>query len=76
MAINIDGNSIDFDTFPMFKTTDGVAINGKITASEFIIIEPKFQGVVSGYSAGGRNGGARNTIDKFPFASDANATDV
>ena len=49
MAINIDGNSIDFDTFPMFKTTDGVAINGKITASEFIVIEPKFQGLVSGY---------------------------
>ena len=30
-----------------------------------------------GYSSGGRNNGPMlNTIDKFPFASDANATDV
>ena len=42
---------------------------------------PIFQGTTSGYSSGGFTGvnapGARlDTIDKFPFASDANATDV
>lgn len=33
-----------------------------------------FQGSVSGYTSGGAP--SRNQIDKFPFASDANATDV
>ena len=39
----------------------------------------QFRGSVSGYSSGGQTpGGAAdvNTIDKFPFSSDANATDV
>ena len=31
---------------------------------------------VSGYSSGGRTPPFLNTIDKFPFAADANATDV
>ena len=31
---------------------------------------------VSGYTSGGRVGISVNPIDKFPFASDANATDV
>lgn len=35
---------------------------------------PTFQGTVSGYTSGGAPN--RNTIDKYPFASDANATDV
>jgi hypothetical protein len=36
-----------------------------------------FQGEVSGYSSGGSTpGGGSNVIDKFPFASNANATDV
>ena len=36
-----------------------------------------FQGSVSGYSSGGYNGTSReNTIDKFPFSSDGNASDV
>ena len=43
-------------------------------------IEPipnPWQGTVSGYRAGGRPGsGATNTIDKWSFTSDANATDV
>ena len=30
----------------------------------------------SGYSSGGELAAAETTIDKFPFASDANATDV
>jgi len=36
-----------------------------------------FQGSTSGYASGGNsNGTRRDTIDKFPFSSDANATDV
>lgn len=35
-----------------------------------------FQGTVSGYSSGGTVPPAVDTIDKFPFATDGNATDV
>ena len=37
-----------------------------------------FQGVTSGYASGGNITGPskQNIIDKFPFSSDANATDV
>jgi hypothetical protein len=35
-----------------------------------------FQGSVSGYTSGGLGPTIFNIIDKFPFASDANATDV
>ena len=35
-----------------------------------------FQGFTSGYTSGGWSPPHRNTIDKFPFGSDANATDV
>ena len=34
------------------------------------------QGSTSGYTSGGSNTGFLNTIDKFPFTSDGNATDV
>ena len=37
-------------------------------------LEASFQGTVSGYSSGGAPN--QNVIDKFPFASDTNATDV
>lgn len=35
-----------------------------------------FQGSVSGYNSGGATVPTTDTIDKFPFAADANATDV
>jgi hypothetical protein len=35
-----------------------------------------FQGSVSGYTSGGGNPGQVNTIDKFSFTADANASDV
>ena len=35
-----------------------------------------FQGSNYGYTSGGDAGGGSNVIDKFPFASDVNATDV
>ena len=46
--------------------------NKGVSASKFDSANAaSFQGSVSGYTSGGFN-----TIDKFPFASDANATDV
>ena len=35
-----------------------------------------FQGTVAGYTSGGYTSVSTNVIDKFPFATDANATDV
>ena len=35
-----------------------------------------FGGEVSGYTSGGLSPAVTNTIDKFPFAADGNATDV
>lgn len=51
----------------------------KIIANSSLTLEPPpiFQGTVSGYNSGGAGiFGALNIIDKFPFAADANATDV
>ena len=39
-------------------------------------LNPTFQGSTSGYTSGGWIGSNSNIIDKFPFASDSNATDV
>ena len=36
----------------------------------------QFQGSTSGYTSGGSTPSKKNTIDKFPVSSDANATDV
>lgn len=35
-----------------------------------------FQGMVAGYTSGGNTPPGTNTIDKFPFSTDANASDV
>ena len=53
---------------------DGIQFSGKATADAFDL-PIVFQGTVSGYTSGG-GPGQTNVIDKFPFASDANATDV
>jgi len=39
-------------------------------------IQPQVQGTTSGYTSGGLNPANSDVIDKFPFASDSNATDV
>ena len=53
---------------------NGTAWNA-VDSAETIVIPYTFQGSVSGYMSGGTPP-ASNVIDKFPFASDANATDV
>jgi len=61
--------------------SDGVYFNGKATANSFDLPAPtstQAQGSVSGYASGGEVSSLTyvNTVDKFPFAADANATDV
>jgi len=47
-----------------------------LSLTQAVIPEYSFQGSVSGYTSGGDSDGAVNTIDKFPFATDGNASDV
>ena len=57
---------------------DRVFVGVTATNSPTSVLSPSiFQGSVSGYTSGGDAGPAlTNVVDKFPFASDTNATDV
>ena len=71
--------TIDGGVRKLTLTTDRESVKLFYTGSSWISKQqettlPKFQGTISGYTSGGAPG--RNTIDKYPFASDANATDV
>lgn len=71
-------NTIEFDRgdgarFTLTESSDGFVFNGTITATQ---IGSFFQGAVTGYTTGGTPNAAGITIDKFPFATSANATDV
>jgi len=67
----------------VFVPSEGLLI--KLTDSDWYSIDGStgaaaaawvFQGSVSGYTSGGLIPSFSNVIDKFPFAADANATDV
>ena len=91
IAISVDGNSISSVTVTnsssltfttqQFSNTGNFLIflrnpdgSSTIAVPEIEVIRGyTFQGTVSGYTSGGV---AIDTIDKFPFATDANATDV
>jgi hypothetical protein len=75
MTIKIYSDRIDIGDFTLFEGNGGVQFDGVARAENFKGGVGTFQGSVSGYSAGGLNP-AKNTIDKFPFATDGNATDV
>ena len=69
------------EKFSFTQYADGIYFNGKAVATAFDLPAPvttQAQGSVSGYTSGGWSGSGptSNTIDKFPFASNANATDV
>ena len=66
------------EKFAFTQYADGIEFNGKAVAIAFDVPPPIFQGTVSGYTSGGLDspGVNVNTIDKFPFAADGNATDV
>ena len=79
MPIKVTETSIIFtsgtSTFTLSEETSGMLFTGDISAGSFI---NAFQGTTSGYTSGGNPpiGSGGNTIDKFPFATNANATDV
>jgi plastocyanin len=58
---------------------DGTVAGGyylPLTQAVALDVGATFQGSTSGYSSGGYSTVYSNVIDKFPFVSDANATDV
>ncbi|NBP03247.1 MAG: hypothetical protein EBU90_24745 [Proteobacteria bacterium] len=54
----------------------GTRISGTKIGGTFVPSPPGFQGSNFGYTSGGGTPAASNVIDKFPFATNANATDV
>ena len=72
MTIRIKKDRIEFDGYTLFETSEGFFFSGQITGSQ---IQDAFQGTVAGITVAGYAGGspdALSTIDKFPFASEAN----
>ena len=63
---------IDTGSFKIYRGASGWAQMDEFPAAPSWV----FQGSVSGYTSGGLIPAFSNVIDKFPFAADANATDV
>jgi hypothetical protein len=81
MAFRIKGATVVNDNREI--TVDGITATANdrvfvgVTATGTTPLSPSiFQGSVSGYTSGGISTANDNTIDKFPFSSDTNATDV
>jgi hypothetical protein len=79
MTINIKKDRIEFvsnegTTYSLRETGDGFSFDGVIEGTN--IFQNGFQGIVAGFTAGGDASPFSNVIDKFPFATDGNATDV
>jgi hypothetical protein len=79
MAISITSTSVQIGSFSLTEGLEGITFDGNIEAYAFNstasgTIGSPLYGTVSGYNSGGMP--LINTIDKFPFASNANATDV
>ena len=69
MGHKIKNNTIITDT-------GGITyLNATVTADDSITFISGLQGTISGYTSGGETP-TSNVIDKFPFATDTNATDV
>lgn len=85
MPIYIYPDRIEFPNYSLRIDDAGVRVttptsttaNGTFTAAD-VFYKSHFQGQVAGYTSGGEIPGApsfSNTIDRFPFATNANATD-
>ena len=77
MTIRIYRDRIELGDFVLRETADGASFDGEVAAQQFL--GNAFQGTVAGFTAGGTpppGPVGSNTIDKFPFSSDSNATDV
>ena len=77
IKFNADG-TINFGDYTLTFTDDGFEFDGAILATEYEATAPQAQGSTSGYVSGGQVTipSRSNTIEKFPFASDGNGTDV
>ena len=81
MAIRILSNSIKIGDYTLSETSTGISFDGISRVGSTINMAGTYiGGTVSGYTSGGGSGTygttLNNTIDKFPFASNSNATDV
>jgi len=72
MAIKIDGNFVCIGGFCFCETPTGIQFDGEAQSTLFCDTRG-FQGEVSGYIPGSSG---NDTIEKFPFSSDTNSTDV
>ena len=75
MAIKIDGNFVCIGGFCFCETPTGIEFDGEAQSTLFCDTRI-LQGEVSGYTSGGGNPSEVDIIDKFPFTSDASASDV
>lgn len=73
MGIKILPDSIKIGSFTLSENADGLVFDGSTRVEK---IAYPITGSVAGYSSGGRDPTHTNTIDKFPFATNANASDV
>ena len=71
-------NTTSGEMYVLIDATTDANIWKNIGAGSGDVVPWTFQGTVSGYSSGGHSdpNGFFNVIEKFPFASDTNATDV
>ena len=76
MAIKILPNGVQIGSFTLEESATGLTFDGAVLAASTEEVIYTFGGAVSGYSSGGSGAPTTNIIDKFPFASDGNATDV
>ncbi len=83
MAIEIFGDKIVFNNYQLRIDSEGFVAEDKngvpvtFSSTDYFLSYNGFQGTNFGFSAGGGTGPLiRTTIDKFPFATDANATNV
>jgi hypothetical protein len=79
MAIQFFTDRIKVGDFTLFEGNGGLQFDGVARAENFKGGAGTFQGSVAGYTSGGLSGSpvtSQNIIDKFPFATNSNATDV
>jgi len=78
MAIKIFSDKIQIGNFNLFEGNGGVQFDGQARADNFTDIVGEGSGVIrgstSGYAAGGTP--TQTAVDKWPFASATNATNV
>lgn len=77
MTIKFLKDSIEFENFTLSATPFGLRFDGEIASSQFNSL---FQGTIAGFGSGGEvsspSTSSTNTIERFPFATDTNATSV